>query len=531
MSAAVDTAARARLRVGSVLKDKWTLDRLLGVGGMAAVYAATHRNNKRVALKVLLPELANDAEIRARFVREGYAANTIGHPGAVSVLDDDVSEDGAPFLVMELLEGETVEARWERKGHALDLGEVLIIADQLLDVLAAAHKKGIVHRDIKPENLFLTREGKLKILDFGIARVLEVTRSKLETRAGYVMGTPAFMAPEQAMGKWDEVDGRSDIWSVGATMFTLVTGQHVHEAGSGNEQLIRTATQPARPVGSIHKTMAPSVSAVIDRALAFDRDVRWPDARTMQEAVRAAYHALKGRAPEDAAARVSLPSAGHLSAAARTAPTMLAEGPPPSGVSSRQGTSAGGFAPSSSTSIGDGVAGTPSVIASRQAERDAAAAEAARAQPVMAEISQRLALARKKVSQADDALTAARKERAAEDDRFHRATSTRMEGVGEARRDFRRTMTAFASMAFADTATFTGAELESLRARAVETRAAADARAKELRVHEAAIVSYDARAVRTGILLVAALVLLVLLLFFSPMILRGLTDDAGTLGP
>src|SRR5215813_9714153 len=120
-------------RVGRVLNGKWRLDALLGVGGMAAVYAATHRNQKRVAVKILLPELSNDGEVRARFLREGYAANTIGHPGAVSVLDDDVTEDGSAFLVMELLEGETVEARWERKGNQLDLIEALTVADQLLD--------------------------------------------------------------------------------------------------------------------------------------------------------------------------------------------------------------------------------------------------------------------------------------------------------------------------------------------------------------------------------------------------------------
>src|SRR3954447_11686335 len=128
MSASPEAIARAQTRVRIVLKDKWRLDSLLGVGGMAAVYAATHRNQKRVAVKVLLPELSNDEDVRTRFLREGYAANTIGHPGAVSVLDDDVAEDGAAFLVMELLEGETVEARWERKMNQLPLVEALAIA-------------------------------------------------------------------------------------------------------------------------------------------------------------------------------------------------------------------------------------------------------------------------------------------------------------------------------------------------------------------------------------------------------------------
>src|SRR5262249_12850382 len=153
--------------------DKWRLDRLLGVGGMAAVYEATHRNKKRVAVKLLHAEFSQNADLRTRFLREGYAANVIEHPGAVSVLDDDVTDAGAAFLVMELLEGETLDQRWERMAGRLPAAEVFGFADQLLDVLAVAHTKGIVHRDIKPENLFVTREGTLKVLDFGIARVFE----------------------------------------------------------------------------------------------------------------------------------------------------------------------------------------------------------------------------------------------------------------------------------------------------------------------------------------------------------------------
>ena len=241
-----------RARLGMVLQDKWTLDALLGVGGMAAVYAATHRNGKRVAVKVLHAEMSHDDEVKQRFLQEGYAANTIQHEGAVSVLDDDVAADGSAFIVMELLEGETVERRWERSGQRLPAREVLAIVEQLLDVLAAAHAKNVVHRDIKPENLFITQVGQLKVLDFGIARVFEAQRGRATTtRAGVVMGTPAFMAPEQARARWDEVDGRTDLWAVGATMFTLLSGRHVHEGVSGNEQLILSATTPAPSLASV----------------------------------------------------------------------------------------------------------------------------------------------------------------------------------------------------------------------------------------------------------------------------------------
>src|SRR5215813_7198198 len=122
---------RAHLRVGQVLREKWHLDVLLGVGGMAAVYAATHRNGSRVAIKILHPELSVSSDVRTRFLREGYAANSVGHEGVVHVSDDDVAEDGAAFLVMELLDGETLEDRRRRNGGRLEEDDVLSVADQL----------------------------------------------------------------------------------------------------------------------------------------------------------------------------------------------------------------------------------------------------------------------------------------------------------------------------------------------------------------------------------------------------------------
>src|SRR5580692_2289878 len=172
---------RARGRIGVLLQDKWKLDSLLGIGGMAAVYAATHRNGKRVAVKMLHPEFSHDEEIRTRFLQEGYAANTIQHDGAVSVLDDDLAPDGSAFIVMELLEGETVEQRWERSGQRLPIGDALVIIEQLLDVLVAAHARNVVHRDIKPENLFVTKAGAVKVLDFGIAKVFEQRKARQST--------------------------------------------------------------------------------------------------------------------------------------------------------------------------------------------------------------------------------------------------------------------------------------------------------------------------------------------------------------
>jgi eukaryotic-like serine/threonine-protein kinase len=374
---------RAQARIGSVLKDKWRLDALLGVGGMGAVYAATHRNKMRVAVKMLHAELCGNDSIRTRFLREGYLANTVDHPGSVSVLDDDIAEDGSAFLVMELLDGETVESRMQRHGGALETREAMAIGDKLLDVLAAAHDKGIVHRDIKPENLFLTRAGTLKVLDFGIARIFESSREKTGTRAGTVMGTPAFMAPEQALANWDAVDGRTDIWAVGATMFTMLTGRHVHEGKTGNEKLIKSATVPAPSLATV-AAFPPPLVQLIDRALAFKREDRWPDARTAREALRAAFAEMKG-------------------AQSKPGPVPRASLPEPAEVTAQ--------GPSSEASVSsvDPVA-LKAELAARTAEREARAADLARIQPAYNEVKERLAAAHRKVADLQERVTALRNE-------------------------------------------------------------------------------------------------------------------------
>ncbi|MEO8874318.1 MAG: serine/threonine-protein kinase, partial [Polyangiaceae bacterium] len=156
--------------VGKIIKGKWRIDARLGAGATATVYAATHRNGYRVALKVLHVDLSRDKEIVARFLREGYVANTIQHKGVVRVLDDDITEDGAVFLVLELLEGESLASMLTKNGGRLPWMQVADKMVELLDVLSTAHAQGVVHRDIKPDNVFLTTEGVLKVLDFGLAR-------------------------------------------------------------------------------------------------------------------------------------------------------------------------------------------------------------------------------------------------------------------------------------------------------------------------------------------------------------------------
>jgi serine/threonine-protein kinase len=284
---------RSRRRVGTTIGGKYKLEEVIGVGGMATVYLGVHRNGNRVAIKMLHAELALEEGLAERFVREGYVGNAIGHPGTVRVIDDDRTEDGAAFLVMELLEGETLHQRGLRQGGRLSPRELLPLAHELCDVLAAAHERGVVHRDIKPENLFVTREGALKVLDFGIARVRDGSNADA-TQTGRTLGTPAFMPPEQALGRTDEIDGRTDVWAVGATLFTLISGEYVHEARTGPEFVVATATRPPRSLAAVSRETPAVIVEVVDRALRFAKDDRWPSAPAMRDALSVAFVEVYG---------------------------------------------------------------------------------------------------------------------------------------------------------------------------------------------------------------------------------------------
>ncbi|WP_394844418.1 serine/threonine protein kinase [Pendulispora brunnea] len=293
--------AHALTRVGSTV-GKYRIARLLGIGGMAAVYAATHRNGNRVALKFLLEGLAEDSTVLKLFAREAYLANRIDHPGAVPVLDDDVDERGCPFLVMPLLEGETLRARWERAGKRLPVAEVALLMSEVLDVLASAHAQGVVHRDIKPDNIFVTADGHARVLDFGIAR--RVDPDGFVTLTGPLLGTPAFMAPEQALGDREAVGPCTDIWAVGATMFALLSGELVHAADNLGAQLVAIATRPARSLAEVAPAVPEVIVRCIDKALSLDRAERWPSAEAMRDALMAALEQAAGEPVPSLAASV-----------------------------------------------------------------------------------------------------------------------------------------------------------------------------------------------------------------------------------
>ena len=301
--------------------DRWRLESLLGVGGWAAVYAARHRNGNRVALKLLHPRMAADPASKKRFLREGYVANKLDHPGVPKVLDDGVTSDGRVYLAMELLTGESISDRVFRQGPLSDV-ETLQLTHQLLDVLERAHRKQILHRDIKPSNLFLSVSGKLHVVDFGVARMKGSGGAHM-TATGHLLGTPAYMPPEQARGRWDEVDARSDLWSVGAAMFWMLTGRSVHDAETANEVLLSAMTKAPPLLRDVSSDVADVVADIVDRALQRDPAARWQKASEMKAAVAGAYAARTSR-PISKAMPLIVPAIAVQEQSAMPPPTVQA---------------------------------------------------------------------------------------------------------------------------------------------------------------------------------------------------------------
>ncbi|MFO0555054.1 MAG: serine/threonine-protein kinase [Polyangiaceae bacterium] len=293
-----------RARVGSTLRGKWRIDALLGVGGMAAVYAATHKIGRRDAIKILHPQVAVSKDLRARFEQEALAVGHLGHRGTVQVLDIDTTEDGAPFMVMELLEGESLGQRAHRLG-AIPERELLELARTVLEVLEIAHERGIVHRDIKPDNLFVTTAGQVKVLDFGIAQMKQGGASSVRTRTGAMLGTTAYMPPEQIVG--GPIDGRADLFAVGATLFRIIAQRRIHEATTDAELLVKMGTQSAPPLRSVAPHASEGLGRVVDHALAFAAERRYPSARAMREDVEAV---LAGQAPPHATSALAAAAGG-----------------------------------------------------------------------------------------------------------------------------------------------------------------------------------------------------------------------------
>ncbi|MFO0739278.1 MAG: serine/threonine-protein kinase [Labilithrix sp.] len=309
--------------IGSVLDNRWRIDAKIARGGVATVYKGFDlQTSSKVAVKIMHPEFSRNQDARGRFLREGYVANKVGHPLVVKVLADAALPDSTVFLVMELLEeGELLEARRERLGGKMSVEEAVRIGDQILDVLVAAHNQDIVHRDIKPENIFLLPDGTVKVLDFGIAHIKEgVMKGGESTATGLLLGTPDFMSPEQAMGMRGTIDAASDIYAVGATIFTLITGEAVHTDMNLAALLHSTSTKQARSLAAARNgpSLPRELIAVIDKALMLQKTQRWPSARAMQNALHQAVpSAFKSAVPESSKTRPFSPIDIKASAAVR----------------------------------------------------------------------------------------------------------------------------------------------------------------------------------------------------------------------
>ncbi len=220
---------------------------LLGSGGMGVVYEAEDtRLGRCVALKFLVPELVRDPASKARFLTEARAASALDHANLCTILEAGESEDGLLFLAMPRYDGESLERRIAR--GPLPVEEAVEIAVQAARGLAKAHAHGIVHRDVKPENLFVTRDGVVKILDFGIAKLTgaKLTAETGHTRRGALLGTPSYMAPEQTRG--EPVDARADVWSLGVVLYEMLAGRRPFAGGSGDAVVHAVLHETPEPV-------------------------------------------------------------------------------------------------------------------------------------------------------------------------------------------------------------------------------------------------------------------------------------------
>src|SRR3982751_1732400 len=241
-------AGPRKLSEGTMLDDKYRIERLLAVGGMGAVYVGTHiKLRKRVAIKVLNPQL-NSAPMIERFHREAITASQIGHEGIAQVTDLGTSSDGEPFLVMEYLEGESPASRLRASGP-LPIEDACELGCSILSPLSAAHRAGIVHRDLKPDNVFLVRQSRgemVKLLDFGISRVAGLESEFRLTTTGLVLGTPYYMSPEQARGDTN-ITPAADIYALGVILYEMLVGRVPINADNYNQLMYKVMTGDHTP--------------------------------------------------------------------------------------------------------------------------------------------------------------------------------------------------------------------------------------------------------------------------------------------
>ena len=281
--------------------------RKLGEGGMGAVYLAhDDRLDRRVALKVIGTLHSDNAVMRARLQREARAAAQLNHPNICAVYDVGETSDGDPFIAMELIEGMSLRARLEQVARPLDTREAIEIAEQVADALAEAHKRGVVHRDIKPDNIMLTAGGRVKVVDFGLARIAENTTDDEHptavqlTREGTVMGTTHYMSPEQSSGVAD-LDGRSDIFSLGVVLYRMLTGVVPFTGRNAAEVQHNLSVSEPRPITSVNSSVPAELERITSKCLAKQRERRYQSAADLSVDLRALREPSRNSQPTPAA--------------------------------------------------------------------------------------------------------------------------------------------------------------------------------------------------------------------------------------
>jgi serine/threonine-protein kinase len=270
------------LSVETLAQGRYRVEDVLGRGGMASVYLARDAELDRpVAVKVLAEHLADQPDFRDRFLREARLAAQISHPNVVQVFDVG-EEDGAPFIVMECVEGSTLADELKERGR-LEAEEVVDLALQICGGLEHAHATGLVHRDIKPQNLLLRPDGTVKIADFGIARAAETTRL---TQIGSVLGTAAYLAPEQALG--EEVTASADIYSLGCVLYELLAGRTPYVFQTLPELVVKHREETIAPLRELRPEVSERLEAAVMHALARNPDYRPESAAAFAEELAAA---------------------------------------------------------------------------------------------------------------------------------------------------------------------------------------------------------------------------------------------------
>jgi serine/threonine-protein kinase len=338
-AAIVDEKAAEHPMVGRTLGGRYLILRRIGKGGMGEVFEAEHIGlDKRVAIKFLLEKLETDREVLTRFHREARTASRIGHENIIDITDIGEAEDGRAYIVMELLQGRDLGAVLRASGP-MPVARAVHIIRQICRGLAAAHDKGIVHRDMKPENVFLTqREAAVdvvKIMDFGISKVIDAHDSKVRlTQTGAVVGTPVYMAPEQAMAS-HEVDHRADVYAVGIMLYELLCGRPPFRGDSYLALVTQHINEPPPPPRTVRPDLPPEIEALIMAALEKDPARRVPTMRAFEQALPSvpaltpsmveAPHPVHTRRPAAVAAPTAMPTRAFRERAWRT-PVLLVGG-------------------------------------------------------------------------------------------------------------------------------------------------------------------------------------------------------------